>query len=122
MARPKKHGDEATKPVSFRLAESERLAYLAKCEAAGLSPSDFFRECVLTNKTQIVAKSKSKATADRRQLLFLVNKTSNNLNQLAHRANSDHLAGKLSETKYEAILDSLELIARNLKATLGYVD
>lgn len=120
MARPKKHGDEATKPVSFRLAESERLAYLAKCEAAGLSPSDFFRECVLTNKTQIVAKPK--ATADRCQLLFLVNKTSNNLNQLAHRANSDHLAGKLSEQKYEAILNNLELIARNLKATLGYVD
>jgi hypothetical protein len=120
MARPKKHGDEETMPVSFRLAKSERLAYLAKCKAAGLSPSDFFRECVLTNKTQIVARPK--ASADRQRMLFLVNKTSNNLNQLAYRANSDHLAGKLSEAKYEALLDNLELIARYMKATLGHVD
>lgn len=120
MARPKKHGDEETKPVSFRLAQSERLAYLAKCEAAGLSPSDFFRQCVLTNKTQIVARPK--ASADRQRVLFLVNKASNNMNQLAYRANSDHLAGKLSEAKYQALIDNLELIARYMKATLGHVD
>lgn len=119
MARPKKHGDEPSKPVSFRLAESERLAYLAKCEAAGLSPSDFFRECVLTNKTQIIARPK--ASADRERLLFLVNKTSNNMNQLAYRANSDHLAGKLTEVKYEVILENLELIARFLKASIDNV-
>jgi len=120
MARPKKHGDESTVPVSFRLTKTERLDYLAKCEAAGLSPSDFFRDCVLTNRTQIVARPK--ASADRQRLLYLVNKTSNNLNQLAHRANSDHLAGKLSETKYEEMIDSLETIARFLKATIPHVD
>ena len=120
MARPKKHGDGPSKPVSFRLSEADHLAYMQKCEAAGLSPSDFFRECVLTNRTQIVARPK--ASADRRRLLFLVNKASNNINQLAHRANADHLAGTLSELKYEAILDNLELIARYMKATLGHVD
>lgn len=120
MARPKKHGDEGTVPVSFRLTTTERLAYLDKCEAAGLSPSDFFRDCVLTNKTQIVARPK--ASADRQRLLYLVNKTSNNINQLAHRANSDHLAGKLSEARYEEIIDNLEMIARFLKATIPHVD
>lgn len=120
MGRPKKHGDGPSKPVSFRLSEADYLAYQAKCEEAGLSQSDFFRECVLTNKTQVVARPK--ASADRQRLLFLVNKTSNNLNQLAYRANSDHLAGKLSEAGYETILDNLELIGRYLKATINHVD
>jgi hypothetical protein len=119
MARQKKHG-ESTKPVSFRLTESERLAYLAKCDAAGLSPSDFFRDCVLTNRTQIVARPKP--SADRQRLLYLVNKTSNNMNQLAHRANADHLAGKLTEAGYESLIDNLETIARYLKAMIPHVD
>ena len=120
MARPKKHGNEETVPVSFRLTKTERLAYLDKCEAAGLSPSHFFRDCVLTNQTQIVARPKP--SGDRQRLLFLVNKTSNNLNQLAHRANTDHLAGKLTETRYEEIIDNLETISRFLKATIHHVD
>lgn len=119
MARQKKHG-EATKPVSFRLTESERLAYLAKCEAAGLSPSDFFRDCVLTNRTQIVARRKP--SADRQRVLYLVNKAGNNLNQMAHRANSLHLAGKLTEEVFDSMIYELELIARYMKATLGHVD
>ena len=120
MARPKKHGDEATVPVSFRLTTSERLAYLEKCQAAGLSPSDFFRECVLTNRTQIIAKPKT--SADTRHLLYLFNKTSNNMNQLAHRANADHLAGTLSESTYEGILYNLEQISRYLKAAINHAD
>ncbi len=35
--RPRKLGAEPGKPISFRLVESDRLAYLAKCEAAGAS-------------------------------------------------------------------------------------
>lgn len=121
MVRPYKNGDEPSKPVSFRLPISVRDAYLNKCAAANLSPSDFFREYVLTNKTQVIAQQ-PKASADRRRLLFLVNKSSNNLNQLAHRANSDHLAGKLSEEAYEAILQGLEQIAQDMKAALAHVD
>ena len=92
MARPKKHGDGPSKPVSFRLSEADFLAYQAKCAEAGLTPSDFFRECVLTNRTQIVARPK--ASGDTRRLLYLFNKAGNNMNQLAHRANADHLAAQ----------------------------
>jgi hypothetical protein len=66
--------------------------------------------------------ARPKASADRRRLLYLFNKTSNNINQLAHRANADHLGGVLSESGYESILDQLELIVRYLKATLPHVD
>ena len=120
MARPKKHGEGGSRPVSFRLAEADFLAYQAKCAEAGLSPSDYFRECVLTNRTQIVAKPK--ASADTRRLLYLFNKASNNMNQLAYRANTDHLAGKLSESTYEGILYNLEQVSRYLKASLNHVD
>ena len=120
MARPKKHADGLSRPVSFRLSAPDFLAYQGKVQASGLSASDFFRECVLTNKTQVL--SRPKASPDRKRLLYLVNKTSNNINQLAHRANSEHLAGKLSEKSFEAILDNLELIARYLKATVHHVD
>jgi len=120
MARPKKHGDGPSKPVSFRLPESVHLEYEKKCTDAGMSLSDFFRDCILTNRTQIVAKPK--ASADHRRLLYLFNKTSNNMNQLAHRANADHQAGKVTPATYEAILDNLELMTRYLKATLPHVD
>jgi hypothetical protein len=120
MAKVKKHGDGPSKPVSFRLSEVDFLAYQAKCAEAGLTSSEFFRECVLTNRTQIMARPK--ATADTKRLLYLVNKAGNNLNQLAYRANSDHLAGMLSESTYEGILYNLELIARYLKAGIRHAD
>jgi hypothetical protein len=50
------------------------------------------------------------------------NKTSNNLNQIAHRANAEHVRGELSEATYAQLLDQLQMISRYLKATLGKVD
>lgn len=114
--RPRKLGAEPGKPISFRLAEADRLAYLAKCEAAGMTPADFFRQCVLTNRTEIVAKPKP--SKDYHQLLFLYMKASNNINQLALRANSDNRAGKISESTYQAILNNLETLNLFLKVNL----
>ncbi len=76
-----------TKLVSFRLAKADHATYLEKVEASGCTSSEYFRHCVLTNKTQIVARTK--ASADKKQLLYLYSKASNNLNQLAHRANAE---------------------------------
>jgi len=120
MARPKKHAEGLSRPVSFRLAEPDFQVYQEKVEASGLSASDFFRECVLTNKTQVV--SRRKITADQKHLLYLVNKTSNNINQLAHRANTEHLAGKLSVQTFESILSNLEVISHSLKAAVNHAD
>lgn len=101
------------KPVSFRLTAADHAAYLAKVEVSGLKPSAFFREAVLTNKTQIVT-----ASTDWGRLIYLVNKASNNINQLAHRANADHLAGVASEATYTRILTELHTLSHYLKATL----
>jgi hypothetical protein len=44
------------------------------------------------------------------------------LTQIAHRANSENVKGKLSEQTYEQILDQLQMIGRYLKATLAKVE
>ena len=109
-------GEKLTRSVSFRLTAADHAAYLAKVEASGLKPSEFFRECVLQNRTQIVARPK--ASPERGRLLYLFNKASNNINQLAHRANADHLAGVISEDTYTRILADLHGLAHYMKAAI----
>ncbi len=70
----------------------------------------------MTNRTQIVAKPQ--LSKDYRQLLFLYLKASNNINQLALKANSDSKAGKASEATYQAILNNLETLNLFLKTNL----
>lgn len=121
MARKKKaDGEKLVKPVAFRLTADDYRQYEKKYLASGLSKSEFFRDCVLKNKTQVVAKEK--ASGDKKRLLYLVNKAGNNINQLAHRANSDHLAGVLDRGHYGQILEELQLLTRYLNATLRHVD
>jgi len=121
IGKPKK--DEARKlttPVSFRLTAADHAAYLAKVEASGMKPSEFFRDAVLENKTQIIARPK--ASPERGRLLYLMNKASNNINQLAHRANVDHLAGVISEATYNRIISELHMMSHYMKAIIKDVD
>jgi len=107
MARPPKSRDEKlAKPVAFRLTEDDYVAYRKKFQAAHMSQSEFFREYVLNNTTQVTARPV--ASADSRRAVFLLQKASNNINQLAHRANSENVAGKLSERTFTDVLAQLE--------------
>ena len=115
-SKTKDDAQKLTRPVSFRLTAADHAAYLAKVDASGLKPSEFFRDAVLTNRTQIVARPK--ASPERGRLLYLFNKTSNNINQLAHRANADHLAGVISEATYTRILTDLHGLAHYMKAAI----
>lgn len=119
MPKPKPEGG-LSKPISFRLSEADREAYLAKVAASGLTQSEFFRQAVLTNRTQLVARLK--ATPHRERLLFIFSKISRDIEQLARRATADHERGTLSEESYMQVLDRLQLIGRYLKATLANVD
>ncbi|WP_233890092.1 plasmid mobilization protein [Paraburkholderia flagellata] len=108
------------KPIAFRLTDEDREAYLAKVDQSGLTQSEFFRQAVLENRTQIVARQRP--TVDRKRLLFIVSRAGNNINQLAHRANAEHVKGKLTEATYERLLDELQFISRYLNATLVSID
>lgn len=119
MPKPKTEGG-LSKPISFRLTEADREAYLAKVAASGLTSSEFFRQAVLTNRTEVVARLKT--TPHRDRLLFIFSKTSRDIEQLARQANADHERGALSEETYLQMLDRLQLIGRYLKATLANVD
>ena len=53
-----------------------------------------------------------KVSKDNKRLLFLANKASNNINQLAHRINLDNKKGKINESTYKSLLNSLINIER----------
>ncbi|WP_407655516.1 plasmid mobilization protein [Burkholderia alba] len=109
-----------SKPISTRLDDAQMEVFADKVRASGMTPSEFLRDCVLTNRTQIVARPP--ASVERKRIMFVVNKAGNNINQLAHIANSQKVAGKLSEATLVAILDELELVTQLLKAHLHRVD
>lgn len=90
MARPTKDESEKLKTVAFRITEGD-FWRTKKFGASGLSQSEFFREYVLTNTTQVI--SRPVASKDSKRAVFLLHKASNNINQLAHRANSENRAG-----------------------------
>ena len=92
--------------VAFRLTDRDFLRYRCKFSASGLNQSDFFRAHVLNNTTQVVARPVG--SRDSMRAVFLLQKASNNVNQLAHRANSEYLTGLVSENTYVAILDQLQ--------------
>lgn len=111
---------EPTRTVSFRLALPDHAAYLAKAKAAGVKSSDFFRDAVLNNKTQIVARTPP--SSDKRRLIYLFNKSSNNLNQLAHTANAAELAGTVTPATYAGILAELQTLADVMKKAIRDAD
>ncbi|MDO9207018.1 MAG: hypothetical protein Q7T91_02090 [Sulfuricurvum sp.] len=115
-----KEKEKLAKPVSFRLTAADHAAYLEKVEASGMKASVFFRDCVLGNKTQVIARPKSSVEKD--QLIYLFNKASNNMNQLAHKANAAHLAGSVSEATYTDILAELQTMADFMKASIKNAD
>lgn len=120
MARPKLVEGGLQRTIAFRLTRADHAVYQAKVEASGLTQSVFFRQHVLTNTTTVIAKPR--ASVDKRWLLYLANKAGNNLNQIAHRAHADHLAGTLSETTYLEILKHLQDISGYLKAAVAATD
>ncbi|MFA0073428.1 plasmid mobilization relaxosome protein MobC [Vibrio cyclitrophicus] len=100
-------------PISFRLTESEFEPYkyvLAKTE---LTKTDFFRSVFLNKQYTFNVNEKRPVEYDR--LLFLFNKTSNNINQIAHKLNGAYRGGIVSEKVYVESLNNLISIERLLK-------
>jgi hypothetical protein len=120
MARPKKSEEGLTEPFAFRLSASEALVLRSKIAQSNMKPAEFLRDCVLTNRTTVLARPQ--ATLEKTRMQFLFNKTSNNMNQIAHVLNSANVAGKLSDAHYQETLASLANISKYLKSALSHVD
>lgn len=115
VAKPRS-GNGLSVVKAFRIDDKTNDGLMAICDRAGYSPSEWMREAVLANETQVVARRKP--SPDYKRLLFLANKASNNINQLAHRANADFQAGKVSEKTYEGVLLELHSLTRFFKGML----
>jgi len=120
MRRTKPDDGGLTRSIAFRVTQEVFEAYIAKVHASGISRSKFFRDAVLSNRTTVIARPR--ASGDKQRLLYLVNKASNNLNQVAHRAHTDHGSGSLDEAAYREILATLQQIACSLKSAADHVD
>lgn len=110
---------EETRPVSFRLTESVYSRLVEKCDSAGLTRSEWLRDCVLENRTEVIARNTM--TTDAREVLRVFRNIANNNNQIAHRANADNLAGILSDSVYMLIIEAIQEQTRILKGALRAV-
>lgn len=102
--------------VSFRLTDSEYEPFKAIMDELGLKKSDFFR-LLITDKLDPEKHSKKNET-DYTRLLFLFNKTSNNVNQIAKRLNTLFKSGDIKESDLKKWLIVLSRINQNLLAGL----
>ena len=109
------------KRIIFRVTEKERQEFDLKVKKANTTASDLLRERVLNDNLIIVAKP-AKQSKDRKQLIYLYNKASNNLNQLAYIANSHNKAGTLTEKQHQSILANLITYRNLFKSGMDDVD
>lgn len=117
MVRPLKEETPLEGIVSTRLQGQDYQEFISEFQKSGLSRSEYLRKAVLRRETTIIAVEK-KTDDTQRQKVFLMKKSSNNLNQLAHQANTAFLAGKISEVLYKEVLSALDIQNRQLKALL----
>lgn len=105
---------------SFRLTDEEAAIFEEKIAASNMSKSEFFREVFINSNVNLTVKAAP--SKDYQRLLFLTNKASNNLNQLAHRVNTHHLNGKVSDRLYRKYLNTLISIRDILLAGVDNAD
>lgn len=97
--------------ISFRLAPDEFLPFSEKLKLSGMSRSAFFRQIFIDGNVSFTVNAIP--DMNYRKLLFYYNKSSNNLNQIAHIANSANVTGQISEITMRKVLVELITI-RNI--------
>lgn len=134
--------------IAFRLPETKHNEYQAAALAAGISLSAIVRQCLAESSPQIIISEGDKRRAlslaemermaaaaavvkkikppksseEKRRLLYLFNKTSNNMNQLAHAANAAELAGTVTPATYAGILASLHALEEMMQRAIDHAD
>lgn len=108
--------------ISFRLSEAAYEPYREAVEKSGIGRSAFFRKLFLDNESKVVISEKKVHTEDYNKYLHLVNKISNNINQLARLLNGAEKAGKVTHQQYATGLNTLSGIRLLLLSKLGKKD
>ncbi len=112
--------EQLDRVVSLRLTPTDHALWLSKVEASGQTRSEFFRSCVLGNKTEVIAKMP--ASVDKLRLIWYFNKTSNNLNQLAWSAHLTRKRGLLDASAFEQVIGHLQTISQLMQRAINDAD
>lgn len=105
--------------ISFRVAVQEYEPFRVPVQQSKLSRSEFFRQLFVENKSKVVITEKRERTEDYTKYLNLVNKISNNLNQLAKLLNTAEKAGTVTTQQYAKGLNDLNAMRVLLNNKLG---
>ncbi|WP_062059562.1 hypothetical protein [Cellvibrio sp. OA-2007] len=109
--------------ISFRLPVSVYEPFREPVnQTCGGNRSKFFRALFVDKKVKFVANGNQSAGEDYKKYLHLVNKASNNLNQLAKLLNGAEKSGKITSAQYLAGLNNLNSIRLLLNSKLGKED
>jgi hypothetical protein len=102
--------------VTFRLSGSEYEPYKKLLEATEIKRSALFRQIFIAKGD--VLKLDTAVPKDQTRLLFIANKASNNINQLARHVNVAHKSGMVNEKLYVDTLNKLISLERYFKGAL----
>ncbi|EEZ6088724.1 plasmid mobilization relaxosome protein MobC [Escherichia coli] len=92
--------------ISLRLSDEEYQSFHQYLTSLDVSRSEFFRMLIL-NRLDDIPALKPKRPTDYRELLRLFNKSSNNINQIAKKINTEYRNGFISESTYLRYLNVL---------------
>ncbi len=97
--------------VTFRLSSSEFTPYEKLIKKSGMSRSGLMREVVIARSDNVSLPKQQ--NPDSKRMLFLANKASNNINQMAKKLNNAHKKGVVNDSIYKTILNNLINIERS---------
>lgn len=108
-----------SKVISFRLTDEQFKPYEELLNKSNKSSSEFFRELFLSRKNDVNIVFNESKPIDYYHILRVVNKSGNNINQIAKQFNSANKAGIISDDLFKKGINLLININNNLKGLLN---
>lgn len=120
-------GEKLTEIRSVRLSKRVADAWDAKVDLSGYTASEFFRLAIIDNQSVVSPakiprlRQKDLSSESEREILFLLQRQSANINQLAHSVNVAKLAGSLDSKLFVEVLEELQKIEARAGAIMARV-
>ncbi len=107
-----------SKVISFRLTEEQYKPFEELLNKSDKSYSEFFRELFLSRQKNVNIIFNENKPIDYYSILRVVNKSGNNINQLAKHFNVANKNGKMTDDLYKKGVNLLINISEYLKGSL----
>ena len=106
------------KKITVFLLDEEYEILKAKCDELGLSFSDYFRQLIMFGSVKQISKKESKE--EQKKFMYEINHIGGNINQIAHRVNSNRVEAK--QDYEELMMEMSHLFYAYSKVVKGDVD